>query len=182
MQNPTIKFCLFADAWSPWMVVIFNWHSTSLETRMSLKNRCPAERMFSKSVLKNFKGFGSGFPSFMQNFIADILLDFVTHCKENEIWSQKSSNIKTVCVYSMVSHGGLIPSACRSVTLASTLIFHPGSYRNFPICPHIQCLPVYFRVRVRVTLRLTISQSVWLGIEPNLGQLTKSLLSPWNFI
>jgi hypothetical protein len=29
------------------------------------------------------------------------------------------------------------------------------------------------RVKVRVTLRLTISQSVCLGIEPNLGQLTR---------
>jgi hypothetical protein len=29
------------------------------------------------------------------------------------------------------------------------------------------------QVRVRVTLRLTISQSVCLGIEPNLGQLTR---------
>jgi hypothetical protein len=29
------------------------------------------------------------------------------------------------------------------------------------------------QVRVRVTLRLTVSQSVCLGIEPNLGQLTR---------
>jgi hypothetical protein len=29
------------------------------------------------------------------------------------------------------------------------------------------------QVRVRVTLRLTISQSVCLGIEPNLGQMTR---------
>jgi hypothetical protein len=32
---------------------------------------------------------------------------------------------------------------------------------------------VRVRFRVRVTLRLTISQSVCLGIEPNLGQLTR---------
>jgi hypothetical protein len=29
------------------------------------------------------------------------------------------------------------------------------------------------QVRVRVTLRLTVSQSVCLGVEPNLGQLTR---------
>jgi hypothetical protein len=32
------------------------------------------------------------------------------------------------------------------------------------------------QVRVRVTLRLTVSQSVCLGIEPNLGQLTRICL------
>jgi hypothetical protein len=31
------------------------------------------------------------------------------------------------------------------------------------------------RVRVRVTLQLTVSQSVCLGVEPNLGLLTRDL-------
>jgi hypothetical protein len=31
------------------------------------------------------------------------------------------------------------------------------------------------RVRVRVTLRLTVSQSVWLGVEPHLGLMTRYL-------
>jgi hypothetical protein len=33
------------------------------------------------------------------------------------------------------------------------------------------------RVRVRVTLQLTVSQSVCLGVEPNLGLLTRYLTS-----
>jgi hypothetical protein len=32
------------------------------------------------------------------------------------------------------------------------------------------------RVRVRVTLRLTVSQSVSLGVEPNLGLLTRDII------
>jgi hypothetical protein len=32
---------------------------------------------------------------------------------------------------------------------------------------------ITFRVRVRVTLQLTVSQSVCLGVEPNLGLLTR---------
>jgi hypothetical protein len=32
---------------------------------------------------------------------------------------------------------------------------------------------VSVQVRVKVTLRLTVSQSVCLGVEPNLGQLTR---------
>jgi hypothetical protein len=31
------------------------------------------------------------------------------------------------------------------------------------------------RVRVRVTLQLTVSQSVSLGVEPNLGLLTRDI-------
>jgi hypothetical protein len=38
---------------------------------------------------------------------------------------------------------------------------------------HTGCSKYQVRVRVRVTLRLTISQSVCLGIEPNLGQLPR---------
>jgi hypothetical protein len=33
------------------------------------------------------------------------------------------------------------------------------------------------RVRVRVTLQLTVSQSVSLGVEPNLGLLTRDITS-----
>jgi hypothetical protein len=35
------------------------------------------------------------------------------------------------------------------------------------------------RVRVRVTLQLTVSQSVSLGVEPNLGLLTRDLFFFW---
>jgi hypothetical protein len=33
----------------------------------------------------------------------------------------------------------------------------------------------FFRVRVRVTLQLTVSQSVRLGVEPDLGLLTRDI-------
>jgi hypothetical protein len=33
-----------------------------------------------------------------------------------------------------------------------------------------------FRVRVRVTLQLMVSQSVCLGVEPNLGLLTRDII------
>jgi hypothetical protein len=36
------NFLLFCRALSPWTFVIFNWHSTCLETSMSFKNLCPA--------------------------------------------------------------------------------------------------------------------------------------------
>jgi hypothetical protein len=35
----------------------------------------------------------------------------------------------------------------------------------------------HVRVRVRVTLRLTVSQSVCLGVEPRLGLMTRYLFS-----
>jgi hypothetical protein len=40
---------------------------------------------------------------------------------------------------------------------------------------HTNCVPRKCRVRVRVTLQLTVSQSVCLGVEPNLGLLTRDL-------
>jgi hypothetical protein len=45
--------------------------------------------------------------------------------------------------------------------------------------PEIRCLfkqMVRVRVRVRVTLQLTVSQSVCLGVEPNLGLLTRDII------
>jgi hypothetical protein len=39
--------------------------------------------------------------------------------------------------------------------------------------PFVCLCPVRVRVRVRVTLQLTVSQSVSLGVEPNLGLLTR---------
>jgi hypothetical protein len=41
--------------------------------------------------------------------------------------------------------------------------------RIFPGCPDISS------VRVRVTLRLTVSQPVWLGVVPHLGHMTRNL-------
>jgi hypothetical protein len=39
----------------------------------------------------------------------------------------------------------------------------------------LQSTAVELRVRVRVTLQLTVSQSVCLGVEPNLGLLTRDI-------
>jgi hypothetical protein len=35
--------------------------------------------------------------------------------------------------------------------------------------------PRHFKVKVKVTLRLTVSQSVCLGVEPRLGLMTRYL-------
>jgi hypothetical protein len=42
------------------------------------------------------------------------------------------------------------------------------------VCNSTACLPQQL-VRVRVTLQLTVSQSVCLGVEPNLGLLTRDI-------
>jgi hypothetical protein len=41
-------------------------------------------------------------------------------------------------------------------------------------------MPLYIltKVKVKVTLRLTVCQSVSLGVEPNLGLLTRDFLPP----
>jgi hypothetical protein len=49
---------------------------------------------------------------------------------------------------------------------------HPPMLYTIPKLSSLIGLPIKnVRVRVRVTLRLTISQSVCLGIEPNLGHI-----------
>jgi hypothetical protein len=51
---------------------------------MPFKNRCPAQRMFSKSLTKYFKGFGSGFNELRAKLNADTLLDFAVHRRRHE--------------------------------------------------------------------------------------------------
>jgi hypothetical protein len=51
----------FVGAGSSWTFVVFSWHSTGLETWMSLKNRCPALRRFSRSLAKHFSIFSRRF-------------------------------------------------------------------------------------------------------------------------
>jgi hypothetical protein len=80
--------------------------------------------MFSKSLAKHFKGFGSGSIKLHAKLDADTLLDFAIHRRENETQSQKSTCVKTMCVHSMVSCGRLMQQACGSVNLTSPLIFH----------------------------------------------------------
>jgi hypothetical protein len=87
--------------------------------------------MFSKSLVKHFRGFGSGFTELHAKLDADTLLDFAIHHRRNEIRSQKSIRVKTMRVHSVVLRGTLMQQACGSVTLASPLIFfHQGSYNN----------------------------------------------------
>jgi hypothetical protein len=86
--------------------------------------------MFSKSLTKHLKGFGSGFTKLHAKLDADTLLDFAIHRRQNET-SRKSACVKTMHIHSAVSHGSLMQKAFRSVTLASPLIFfHRGSYNN----------------------------------------------------
>jgi hypothetical protein len=40
--------------------------------------------MFSKSLMKHFKGFGNGFTKLHAKLDADMLLDFAIHHKQNE--------------------------------------------------------------------------------------------------
>jgi hypothetical protein len=75
---------------------------------MPVKNCCLAERMFSKSLMKHFKGFGCGFTELQAKFDADTLLDFASHHKQNKIRSRKSTYVKTMRVHSEVSRGRLM--------------------------------------------------------------------------
>jgi hypothetical protein len=59
----------------------------------------------------------------------------------------------------------------KSDPLSGLVVGVPG-YRMEMYC--VSCA-VLVRVRVRVTLQLTVSQSVCLGVEPNLGLLTRDI-------
>jgi hypothetical protein len=63
--------------------------------------------MFSKSLMKHFKGLGSRFTELHTKLDADTLLDFAIHRRQNETQSQKSTHVKTMRVHSMVSRGRL---------------------------------------------------------------------------
>jgi hypothetical protein len=89
--------------------------------------------MFCKSLMKHLKGFGSGFTKLHTKLYADTSLGFAIHRRQNETQSQKRTHVKTTPVHSVVSCGGLMQQAFRSVTLGSPLIFfHLGSYNNSP--------------------------------------------------
>jgi hypothetical protein len=47
-------------------------------------------KMFSKSLTKHFKGFGSGFTELRAKLDSDMLLDFAIHRRQNETRSRKS--------------------------------------------------------------------------------------------
>jgi hypothetical protein len=64
--------------------------------------------MFSKSVTKHFKGFGSGFTELHGKLDADILLDFAIRRRQNITRSRKSIRVKTMRVHSAMSRGRLM--------------------------------------------------------------------------
>jgi hypothetical protein len=58
--------------------------------------------MFSKSLMKHFKGFGSGFTELHAKLDADTLLDFVIHRRQNKTRSRKSIHVKTMHVHGVM--------------------------------------------------------------------------------
>jgi hypothetical protein len=75
---------------------------------MPFKHCHPALNMFSKSLAKHFKGFGSGFTELHTKPDADMLLDFAIHRRQNKTRSRNSTPVKTIQVHSAVSHGRLM--------------------------------------------------------------------------
>jgi hypothetical protein len=87
--------------------------------------------MFSKSLTKHFMGPGTGFTELQAKLDAGMLLIFAISRSRNKPWRRKTIRAKTMFVQSAVSLGRLTQQACRSVTVASPLIFfHRGSYNN----------------------------------------------------
>jgi hypothetical protein len=67
--------------------------------------------MFSKSLMKHFNGFGSGFTELHAKPDADTLLNFPIHRKKKKKYKTRSSkrtHVKTMHVHSVVSHGRLM--------------------------------------------------------------------------
>jgi hypothetical protein len=69
--------------------------------------------MFSKSLMKHFKGFRSGFTELHAKLDADTLLDFAIHRSQRETRSRKSNHVKTMLVHREVSRGRLMQWACE---------------------------------------------------------------------
>jgi hypothetical protein len=64
--------------------------------------------MFSISLTKHFKGFGSGFTKPHAKLDADTLLDFANHRRQNETRSRKRTGVKKMLVHGAVSRGRLM--------------------------------------------------------------------------
>jgi hypothetical protein len=87
--------------------------------------------MFSKRLTKHFKGFSSGFTQLCPKLDAETLLDLAIRRRQNETQSRKSTRVKTMLFHSEMLRGRLMQQACRSVILASALIFFQrGSYND----------------------------------------------------
>jgi hypothetical protein len=83
--------------------------------------------MFSKSLTKHFKGVGSRFTQLHAKLVADILLNFAIHHRQNETQSQKQNNACS-------QHGVMWQTDAigfQKCDLGSLLIFfHGGNYNN----------------------------------------------------
>jgi hypothetical protein len=83
-----------------------------LEMSMPLKNHYLTERNFSKSLKKQFKGFGSRFTGLHIKCYTDKLLDYAIHCRQNETESKKNACLETMHVDRVVSYCRLMQQAC----------------------------------------------------------------------
>jgi hypothetical protein len=79
----------------------------------------------------------------------------------------------------------LLPSAVSQITPANARLQLSGYSRSTLLfiitnslvtCSVLATQSLLLKVQVQVTLRLTVSQSVSLGVEPNLGPMTRYLL------
>jgi hypothetical protein len=155
-------FYRFLGVWLPWTFVIFNWPLIGLEMLMSLKNYFSAWIMFSKSLTKHFKGFGSWFTELHAELDTDRLLDFVIHCRQNETWSRKSTRVKTMHVYSAVPHGRL----CNR--LAEVWPWPPLVLRNKILL--INCCYMYLTPFMALTVKLVCVNVGWWQCMPYSGR------------
>jgi hypothetical protein len=64
--------------------------------------------MISESLMKHFRGFGSGFTELHAKLDADMLLNFAIHRRQNETQRRKSTHVKTMRVHNTVLRGRLM--------------------------------------------------------------------------
>jgi hypothetical protein len=111
--------------------------SPSTDTQLALKQECHSKthvqlKEFSPKASRRISGVSIAvLPSFTQNLMQTgcLILPFIADKTRHEV--KKSTHVKTVLIDSAVSCGRLMQWACRSVTLASLLIFfHRSSYNN----------------------------------------------------
>lgn len=74
-------FWHFAGDWSPWVLIILNWHTIELETYVPHQNLCLTSWMFIKSLMKHFESPSSKFGQLCTKFIAGVLLEFFGYHK-----------------------------------------------------------------------------------------------------
>jgi hypothetical protein len=107
--------------------------------------------MFSKSLMKDFKCFGSGFTALHVEYNADTLLDFAINSRQNETRGRKSTRVTTIQVHRAVSHGRLMHSlVLRNCDLGlPSHLLPPRRLQqsgNFPTEPRKYAVLLYARV------------------------------------